>query len=179
MRHYTSDKQTSFSNTLRTNVETHSNCVQRLKSVNQIITWSCRNGKADAISFKCDTPIHIHGITVYGTANGSSNKLEVEICGQDDKAIYKETKDAFPSSGKQDPTHFLFGEKVIISPNSKYTIIQRTWGSNVYYGREGQQHVVSRGVRFEFSKSSLSRNGTSITEGQISGLLFKGVGETV
>lgn len=171
MKYYISEKQTSFSNNRRVSLETY--CVQRFKSVYQRTTWKCNDGKADAISFKCDRSIHMNGITVYGNENSSPHKLEVEVCGQDDKAIYEETKDMFPSSGKQNPTHLCFSKEIIISPNLNYTIIQRMWGSDVYYGNEGLKNVSSRGVTFKFSESPLSTNNTKVNYGQIPGLLFK------
>lgn len=137
-------------------------------------SWYC-GGEPDAISFTCNEKISLHGLLVYGSYIGEG-VYDVTCSLYDTMDIEKVTrKTRLKTSESQHTYPILLETPVDIGPKKKYSLVVKLLSSDgldTYQGKNGQSTVTCSGVRFSFSKSKFSRNGTDVKIGQIPGILF-------
>ena len=145
--------------------------------------WSYSSGKPDCINFTVNNPIWLCGVQHFGSEGGYYTvSTEVKDTTQDSSVV----KQSGIYTSKKDETNnyygfdVLFDRPVCLQANKQYTLVSliRNGGAS-WYGKEGQTSVESEGVRFTFSPSNDSGNGTSVMEGQFPASIFSKVVVTV
>ena len=134
------------------------------------LRWKCYDGKPDAICFSCDKKVILQGITFPGSEESSTHNVEVEVRDESGNCLYRKEVGKFEFPEQTRGVEFPFDRDVTISPGKKYSVVQRLWGSDVFYGSNGRDTVEVEGVSFCFSHSPDSRNGTKVACGQVSAL---------
>ncbi|XP_045166432.2 BTB/POZ domain-containing protein 6-like isoform X2 [Mercenaria mercenaria] len=149
----------------------------RFNRVSDDGSWCC-SGEPDAIAFSTNQNLWIHGTLVYGAYIGEGtydvtcsiyNSLDSEMV-----QIRKQIK----TSEHQLTYVVLFEEAVQVYKDKRYSVLAKLTnpdGIDTYQGTEGNSSVKVGSVKFTFSKSKHSRNGTDVKMGQIAGLLFSSV----
>ena len=137
-------------------------------------SWYC-GGEADAISFSANQNLWLHGVLVYGSYIGeAAYDINCSVVDSDDgELLHMRTQ--VKTSEHQLTYIILFETAICTVKNAKYTVIVRVTnpdGIDTYQGKDGSVSVNVGQVKFTFSKSKYSRNGTDIKMGQIPGLLF-------
>lgn len=146
----------------------------RYQNVYEDGSWYC-GGEPDAISFLCNHPIMLHGVLVYGSYIGEGiydvtcsiyDNTDVELANRRTQLKTSESQHTYP---------VLLETPLSVMPSRKYALVVKlisSDGLDTYQGKSGLMTVNCGGVRFTFSKSKYSRNGTDVKIGQIPGLLF-------
>ena len=80
---------------------------------------------------------------------------------------------------RENDTHYsfdvLFHHPICLEEERKYEIQALIDGPNSCYGAEGQTSVECEGIQFNFISSNSSPNGTDVTGGLFSALIFSKV----
>ncbi|XP_071175403.1 E3 ubiquitin-protein ligase TRIM56-like [Mytilus edulis] len=131
------------------------------------------SGNNDAICFQVSKEILLCGIISFVCIDGvSSCKLTASVKDDsEDLVVVSDTIDIKLAENKQVKIHFPKHVKLLA--NKKYHVVVVMKGPTYYAGSNGTTVVESNGVRFTFENSPLSKNGTTISSGQIPGLLFR------
>ncbi|KAK3103543.1 hypothetical protein FSP39_020019 [Pinctada imbricata] len=146
----------------------------RYQTVYEDGSWYC-GGEPDAISFTCNDKISLHGVLVYGSYIGEGvYDVTCSIYDFTDREVGQK-KIRLKTSDSQNTYPILLDHPIDINSGKKHSIVVKLTSSDgldTYQGKNGLSAVVCNGVRFSFSKSRYSRNGTDVKIGQIPGLLF-------
>ena len=146
----------------------------RFGSVLEEGSWYC-GGEADAISFSASQNLWLHGVLVYGSYIGeASYDITCSVYNAEETELLQ-MRTVVKTSEHQLTYIILFQTAIATVKNSKYTVVVRVTnpdGIDTYQGKEGTTSVNVGQVKFTFSKSKFSRNGTDTKMGQIPGLLF-------
>ncbi|XP_078340650.1 BTB/POZ domain-containing protein 6-like isoform X3 [Crassostrea virginica] len=146
----------------------------RYQTVYEDGSWYC-GGEPDAISFTCNERISLHGLLVYGSYIGEGvyevtcsiyDMMDVERVSRKTRLKTSESQHTYP---------ILLETPIEIGPGKKHSLVVKlisSDGLDTYQGKNGLSTVNCSGVRFSFSKSKFSRNGTDVKIGQIPGILF-------
>lgn len=146
----------------------------RYQTVYEDGSWYC-GGEPDAISFTCSEKIMLHGILVYGSYIGEGvydvtcsiyDTMEIEKVSRKTRLRTSESQHTYP---------VLLETPIEIRSGKKHSLVVKlisSDGLDTYQGKNGLSTVTCSGVRFSFSKSKFSRNGTDVKIGQIPGILF-------
>ena len=146
----------------------------RYQSVYEDGSWYC-GGEPDAIAFTTNHPITLHGVLVYGSYIGEG--VYDITCSLYDIADHEVAtrRTRLKTSESQHTYPVLLEHPVNITNSKKHTVVVKLTnaeGLDTYQGKGGTTSVNCGVVRFSFSKSKYSRNGTDTKIGQIPGLLF-------
>lgn len=146
----------------------------RYQSVYEDGSWYC-GGEPDAIAFTTNRPITLHGVLVYGSYIGEG--VYDITCSLYDIADHEVAtrRTRLKTSESQHTYPVLLEHPVNITNSKKHTVVVKLTnaeGLDTYQGKGGTTSVNCGVVRFSFSKSKYSRNGTDTKIGQIPGLLF-------
>lgn len=131
-------------------------------------TWSYTN-RADAIDFEVNKPVSLYGLLLYGNSNSTYiYVVEVKIISPSDNVLLH----LLPMSveGSCNIFQIKFDTPAQITPNAKNTVWVNLDGPNSYRGMYSGD-VDYEGYKFKFYKSNYCNNGTSVSIGQIPGLL--------
>ena len=146
----------------------------RFGSVLEEGSWYC-GGEADAISFSSNQNLWLHGVLVYGSYIGEAvYDITCNVFDSDDHELLL-MRTQVKTSEHQLTYIILFETAICTVKNTKYTVLVRVTnpdGIDTYQGKDGSASVNVGQVKFTFSKSKFSRNGTDTKMGQIPGLLF-------
>ncbi|VDI33996.1 BTB/POZ domain-containing protein 6-like [Mytilus galloprovincialis] len=146
----------------------------RYHSVYEDGSWYC-GGEPDAVAFTTNRPIILHGVLVYGSYIGEGvyditcslyDTVDHEVATRRTRLKTSESQHTYP---------VLLEHPVTITNSKKHTVVVKLTnaeGLDTYQGKGGTTSVNCGTVRFSFSKSKYSRNGTDTKIGQIPGLLF-------
>ena len=146
----------------------------RYQSVYEDGSWYC-GGEPDAIAFTTNRPITLHGVLVYGSYIGEG--VYDITCSLYDIADHEVAtrRTRLKTSESQHTYPVLLEHPVNITNSKKHTVVVKLTnaeGLDTYQGKGSTTSVNCGVVRFSFSKSKYSRNGTDTKIGQILGLLF-------
>lgn len=146
----------------------------RYQAVYEDGSWYC-GGEPDAISFTTNRQITLHGVLVYGSYIGEG--VYDITCSLYDIADHEVAtrRTRLKTSESQYTYPVLLEHPVVITNSKKHTVVVKLTnaeGLDTYQGKGGITTVNCGLVRFTFSKSKYSRNGTDTKIGQIPGLLF-------
>lgn len=147
-------------------------CV-RYKYLGRNIGWWTCNGPGDAISFTVSRPITLLGVSVYGGREPAKHQVILEVWRNPD-VLMKQVDYTLYSDGKDEPFPVYLGDEgADLSPDIPYTVLVIMRGPNAFYGQGGDgEPITVMGVKFTFSRSEKSGNGTNVKSGQIPELLF-------
>jgi len=148
-------------------------CV-RFASVCEDGSWYC-GGETDAIAFSVNVKIWLHGILLYGSYIGEGC-YDVKSCVLDNSDFELVKINTTIKTSEHQLTYVILFENAIpLEKDIKYIVtakLTNAGGVDTYQGLNGKIHVDVNNVRFTFSKTRHSRNGTDVKIGQIPGLLF-------
>lgn len=123
----------------------------------------------DAIEFAVNHHISLNGILLYGNSNEKYRyDVEIKVISASDISLLHVLPTKIKASGNI--LKIYFDRPCRISPHKKYTEWVKMTGSESYRGKYSE-YVEYKGYKFKFYKSKYSSNGTSVTSGQIPGLL--------
>lgn len=123
----------------------------------------------DAIKFKVDKIILLHGILLYGNSrNQYTFDVEIKIIYPSDIVLVHILPKKIEDSCKM--FQILFDKPCTIKPTEKYTVWMKMNGPQSYRGNYSE-FVDYKGYKFKFYESNYSNNGTCVSMGQIPGLL--------
>ena len=146
----------------------------RYQTVYEDGSWYC-GGEPDAVAFTCNEKITLHGVLVYGSYIGEGvYDVTCSVYDAADKELALR-KTRLKTSESQHTYPVLLEQPIDISSGKKHSLVVKltsSEGLDTYQGKNGLTSVTCNGVRFSFSKSRYSRNGTDVKIGQIPGLLF-------
>jgi len=136
--------------------------------------------KRDSLYFEVDKNICLLGVTLCGSGTCEySVVLYLERLVRGAFLNVRTTRGNFSSERIKSNLvsyhgfNVFFDSPVVITRGAKYHLEASISGSaNSCFGQNGQQSVVSSGVKFEFKNSIYSSNGTKVERGQFPGLLF-------
>ena len=120
----------------------------------------------DAIDFKVNKPIFLHGLQMYGSARVPyTYDIEVDILSKTKTVLSHVPTKTITESTEIFQIHL--DHPCTISPNKTYTVCVKMKGPNRYCARY-RDHVVHDGYTFKFYASV---SGTNVNKGEIAGLL--------
>lgn len=128
----------------------------------------------DAISFTCSRPILLHGVVLYGPYTGrDSYRVSLAIFDEYGKEIWNENARFGADSSIEKMYDVRLLKNIHLPMRNMFTVAVRIDnGVPTYQGVSGTSFVKGKGVDFEFHNSHRSKNGTSVSVGQIPGLLY-------
>ena len=152
----------------------HFRCHRFAKCLPDSGAWSYK-GRADCITFTVNRPIKLHGVQHFGS-KGNKYTVSTEVKDTTQDSLLAKRSGAYTSE-KDETNNFyafdvLFDRPVCLEANKQYTLVSLIKGPVSWYGNDGQTSVESGGVRFTFSPSNDSGNGTSVTHGQFPAFIF-------
>ena len=141
-------------------------------------SWQYSASAKDSICFTVNKPIKLHAVQHFGSEAGEYR-------------VYAEVKDirtgssvinhsgSFSSVKQETDTYYsfdvFFDHPVCLVEGRKYEIEALINGPVSWYGAEGKTSVECEGVKFNFTSSNNSPNGTSVLGGQFPALVFSKV----
>lgn len=142
--------------------------ILRSQSDPTVCNWT-HGDKVDAIEFEVNKPISLYGILLYGNTNSQySYDVEIKIISASNISLVHMLPENIKESCKM--FQVLFDKPCKIIPNEKYTVWVKMSGPVSFRGSYSEC-VEYKGYKFKFYKSNYTTNGTSVTSGQIPGLL--------
>jgi len=142
--------------------------------------YSYSPGKKDCLLFMVDKDISLLGVTICGSRNCDySVAIKIRRINDFDNCDLCSKIGTFSSVCiKSDLVSYygfnvFFDSPVDIKKGFRHRLEASISGcANSCFGQDGQPSVVYSGVRFDFSNSSYSTNGTNVGRGQFPGFLF-------
>ncbi|XP_046573822.1 BTB/POZ domain-containing protein 6-like isoform X2 [Haliotis rubra] len=132
-------------------------------------------GFSDAILFRCNKKISLHGFQLYGPLRGSANyDVITNILGNNDISLPASVLDcSCVVNDNEEVFDVMYKAAVAIKAGVWYTLVVKILGpdSRAGYGGNIQVHCPD-GVVLDFRNSERSKNGTSVTVGQIPALVY-------
>ena len=136
--------------------------------------WSY-GGSADALVVTVSKPISLHGVEHFGTTGGNyAVSLEV----RDALSGLSLAKQTGTHSSEKNDLHSYYGFDVVfnhpvhLEQDKPYEVVSVIVGPISWAVKRVQNPVEVQGVKFSFSNSVASTNGTSVTDGQFPAFLF-------
>ena len=144
-------------------------------NVSQGKGWAYARGSTDGILFSVVNPIKLHGVQHFGSEGGQYTVSSQVKDNTDDSSVVKQSG-TYTSEKDETNDYYgfdvLFDHPVCLEANKQYRVVSLIKGPKSWFGQEGQTSVESGGVRFSFSPSNDSGNGTSVTRGQFPAFIF-------
>lgn len=137
--------------------------------------WSYGSGEPDDINFSVNIPITLCGVQHFGCAGGQYT-VSTEV--RDVNSHFSVVKRSGTYISECDEIKQLFGFDVLfdrpirLKANRKYKLVSLIKGPMSWYGHEGKSSVECGGVRFTFTRSKYSGNGTTEKRGQFPAFIF-------
>ncbi|CAL1536097.1 unnamed protein product [Lymnaea stagnalis] len=165
----TSRKSSFFQTGLRTK-QRHQK-FNRFKERNQT-AFNNRSGTS-AISFQVNRDILLEGFTIYGACKGTKQEIQVNgrVLDSKDESI-SSVESTVETTGKQDLYDVMFDQISRLHQGTTYTLLVELQGPHTFAGQCGRLSVLCDDVLFAFSHSDKSQTGTTVTHGQLPGLIF-------
>ena len=137
--------------------------------------WHYSDSSPDGIGLTVNKAIKLQGVQHFGSEGGEYTvSVEVKDVANGSSLV----KESGSYTSRKDEVFGYYGFDVLFKPpvhlneDKSYEIVSVINGPKSWYGTEGQRSVESQEVRFTFSNTSASGNGTGETEGQFPALLF-------
>ena len=117
--------------------------------------------------------IILEGFTVYGSCRPSELDLEVKgyVLDHKDTIICSVEKNLY-TKGDNDLYDVIFDDSATLEKNILYTLVVSIVGPHTFAGKDGRLTTFSHNVAFTFSHSEKSQTGTTVSHGQLPGLIF-------
>ena len=138
-------------------------------------SWYYTRELPDNVQFSVNMLITLCGIQHFGSDGGKYKvSTEVKHTTQDSSVVKR--SGTYTSKKDENNNYYgfdvLFNRAVCLEAYKQYKLVSLINGPVSWYGEEGQTTVKSGGVRFTFSSSNESSNGTSVTRGQFPAFIF-------
>ena len=136
--------------------------------------WSY-GGSADALVVTVSKPISLHGVEHFGTTGGNYT-VSLEV--RDALSGLSLAKQTGTHSSEKNDLHSYYGFDVVfnhpvhLEQDKPYEVVSVIVGPISWAVKRVQNPVEVQGVKFSFSNSVASTNGTSVTDGQFPAFLF-------
>jgi len=139
-------------------------------------SWHYRDSKRDSVQFFVSKPVTLFGVQHFGSESGEYTVVTEVKDSADDSSIVKQSG-SYTSEIKSENNQYYgfdvqFDRPVCLEENKKYKLVSLIKGPKSWYGNQGRESVECEGVRFTFSSSDASRNGTSVIQGQFPAFIF-------
>ena len=137
--------------------------------------WGYGGIAADALGVTVSKPIALHGVQHFGTTGGNYTvSLEVKDA-LSGLSLAKQT--GAHSSEKNDSRSYygfdvMFDHPVHLEQDKPYEVVSVIDGPSSWAVKGAENPVNVKGVKFSFSNSVASTNGTRVTDGQFPSFLF-------
>ncbi|XP_059178883.1 BTB/POZ domain-containing protein 6-A-like [Physella acuta] len=131
-----------------------------------------RSGNS-AITFQINKVIFIEGFSIYGACKGTQQELQIkgQIFDPSDNVVCS-VESCLITTGKQDIYDVMFDQRVRLFPDVAYTLVASIQGPHTFAGQHGRLSAFCNGTVFAFSHSEKSQTGTTVTHGQLPGLIY-------
>jgi hypothetical protein len=125
-------------------------------------------GELDAIAFKTDQDVIVHGVCVYGGYfKGDTHTAEIKVYDAVlEKWVAHKCKDLV-SDGTDSLISVFFDEPVKLQEHFWHAVALKMCGPDTFFGEMGSDHDTVDGVYIEFSDHVDDVNGTDVYNGQI------------
>ena len=136
-------------------------------------SWHYRDSQRDSVQFSVSKPVTLFGVQHFGSVFGEYTVVTEVKDSADDSCIVKQSG-SYASEKNRGYYGFdvQFDRPVCLQRNKKYKLVSLIKGPNSWHGKEGRESVECEGVRFTFTSSDASSNGTSVYGGQFPAFIF-------
>ncbi|XP_071099606.1 BTB/POZ domain-containing protein 6-B-like isoform X2 [Haliotis cracherodii] len=131
-------------------------------------------GLSDAILFRCNKKINLHGFQLYGPLRGSANYDVITNILDSNISIPSSVLDSSYTVDDDDEVFdVMYNATVAIKAGVWYTLVAKILGPDSRAGYGGNiQICCPDGVVLDFRNSERSKNGTSVTVGQMPAFVY-------
>lgn len=151
-----------------------SNCVEicRFSTTNKV-SWYVGKNTIDRISLKSDCAAEIHAVLVYGgTHENSCHEATVQISDQSGTVIGQRIP-KIVSDGTPKHCCVYLDKPAKVTKDALYTIsLEMVGSSQTFCGDAGISVVSNKNITVNFHNSPLDYNGTTVSGGQIPGIII-------
>ncbi|KAH9524941.1 BTB/POZ domain-containing protein 6-A [Bulinus truncatus] len=128
---------------------------------------------SNAICFQVNQEILLEGFTIYGPCRGAEQELQVEgrLLTDSDETLTS-VESTVVTRGKQDVYDIVLDTALRLHRGQNYTLVVDIAGSHTFAGQRGRLSVLCSDTLFAFSHSDKSQTGTTVSHGQLPGLIF-------
>ena len=139
--------------------------------------WTYLNSNYDSVQFSVSKPVTLFGVQHFGSESGVYTVVTEVKDSADDSSIVKQSGSYASEKNKSEDNRYYgfdvqFDRPVCLQENKKYKVVSLIKGPTSWYGNQGRKSVECEGVRFAFTSSGGSSNGTSETQGQFPSFIF-------
>lgn len=135
--------------------------------------WQYKRDKPDAVTFESSREIMLKGFQIYGCCQGADNlKFRYTLRQEPYGGIVLDKTVSLQCDGIQKVYDVYFDEPKKILGEKKFTISVVITGPTTFFGDKGVEKLEMDSVTIKFSNSLSSINRTTISEGQIPGLIY-------
>ena len=140
--------------------------------------WHYRDSKIDSVQFSVSKPVTLFGIQHFGSEFGKYTVVTEVKDSADDSSIVKQSGSYASAKNESEDNQYYgfdvqFDRPVRLQKNKNYKLESLIKGPKSWHGSEGRKSVECQGgVRFTFTSSDASSNGTSETHGQFPAFIF-------
>ena len=140
--------------------------------------WHYRDSKRDSVQFSVSKPVTLLGVQLFGSESGEYTVVTEVKDSADDSSIVKQPGSYTSEKNKSEnkPQYYgfdvQFDHPIYLQENKDYKLISLIEGPISWFGKEGRVSVECEGVRFTFTSSDTSSNGTSVSGGQFPAFIF-------
>ena len=140
-------------------------------------SWSYRDSKRDSVEFSVSKPVTLFGVQHFGSEFGEYTVV-TEVKDSANNSFIVKQSGSYPSEESKSEHYQYYGFDVqfdcpvCLQENKKYKLVSLIKGPNSWYGDGGRASVECEGVRFTFTSSDASSNGTSVNGGQFLAFIF-------
>ena len=139
--------------------------------------WRYRDSKSDSVQFSVSRPVTLFGVQHFGSEFGEYTVVTEVKDSADESSIVKQLGSYSSEKDKSENNQYYgfdvqFDRPVCLQENKKYKLVSLIKGPRSWHGGEGRESVECEGVRFTFTSSDASPNGTSETRGQFPAFIF-------
>ena len=139
--------------------------------------WHYHDSKHDSVQFSVSKPVTLFGVQHFGSEFAEYTVVTEVKDSADDSSIVKQSGSYDSEKNKSENNQsygfdVLFDRPVNLQENKNYKLVSLIKGPKSWYGEDGRVSVECEGVRFTFSSSDASPNGTSVRGGQFPAFIF-------
>ena len=140
--------------------------------------WCYRDSQRDSLQFSVSEPVTLFGIQHFGSEFGEYTVVTEVKDSADDSCIVKQSGSYASEEKKPEDNQYYgfdvqFDRPVCLQENKNYKLESLIKGPNSWHGDDGRTSVeCGDGVRFTFTSSDTSCNGTCEIDGQFPAFIF-------
>ena len=137
--------------------------------------WEYPTNGCDGVCVAVNKAIWLRGVQHFGSEGGKYT-VSIEIKDAINGSSLSKQSGSYSSAQDTGVAYYGFNvpfdPPIILQKGRRYDIVSQISGPLSWYGKHGKTVAESNGVRFTFSKSNDSTNGTSENRGQFPAFLF-------